>query len=342
MMKAAFTTGYGGPEKIEYAEDLPKPQLADEDHVMIKVAAASLNPIDGVRNRGYLRFLVSDKHPHIFGYDVAGVVEDAGPKADGFSVGDRVYSRIPLGPQGTVAEYVSVKGEFVSLAPSNVSLSDASSFPLVGLAVVQAFRAGNLKNGQTIFISKGAGGVGTFAIQLAKHVYGCHVITTATEDKAQLLRDLGADVVIDYTKVNFRQVVKNVDFSFDVSNEPYAHAAITKRGGYVVALRGIPSPEAIHDTFNYEVPFVLAKALKVVNVTAYAIRRLYGVQYHAFSGRPSGADLAEIKEYIEKGQIKPVIDTMFDIRNSRQAMEKVEGGHSTGKVVVRVDTSVDM
>ncbi|KAG5372939.1 2-methylene-furan-3-one reductase [Yarrowia sp. C11] len=341
-MKAAFTTGYGGPNKIEYSEDLRKTQLQDEDHVLIKVAAASLNPIDGIRNRGYLRFLVADKHPHVFGYDVAGVVEEAGPKANGFNTGDRVYSRIPVGPQGTVAEYVSVKSEYVAVAPSNVSLSDASSFPLVGLAVVQAFRAGNLQKGQTVFISKGAGGVGTFAIQLAKHVYGCHVITTATESKAQLLRDLGADVVIDYTKVSFRTVVKNVDFSFDVSNEPYAHAAVTKRGGYVVALRGIPSPEAIHDTFNYEVPFVLARALKVVNVTAYGVRRLYGVEYHAFSGRPSGEDLAEIRGYIEAGKIRPVIDTMFDIRNARQAMEKVEGGHATGKVVVRVDPGVDV
>lgn len=342
MMKAAFTTGYGGPEKIEYAEDLPKTLLGAEDHVRIKVAAASLNPIDGIRNRGYLRFLVSDKHPHVFGYDVAGVVESVGPNAGGFNVGDRVYSRIPVGPHGTVAEYVSVKSEFVALAPSNVSLSDASSLPLVGLAVVQAFRVGNLQKGQTIFISKGAGGVGTFAIQLAKHVYGCHVITTATEAKAQLLRDLGADVVIDYTKVSFRTVVKNVDFSFDVTKEPYAHAAVTKRGGSVVALRGIPSPEAIHDTFNYEPPFVIARMLKVVNVAAYVIRRLYGVEYHAFSGRASGADLAEITKYVEEGKIKPVIDTMFDIRNARQAMEKVESGHATGKVVVRVDTSVDL
>lgn len=318
------------------------PLLADEDHVMIKVAAASLNPIDGIRNRGYLRILYSDKHPHVFGYDVAGVVDSIGPKAEGFSLGDRVYSRIPVGDDGTVASYVSVKSEFVSLAPSNMSLSDAASFPLVGLAVLQAFRAGGLQKGQTIFISKGAGGVGTFAIQLAKHVFECHVITTASEAKAQLLRDLGADVVIDYTKVSFRQVVDNVDFALDVSNEPYAHAAITKRGGSVVALRGIPSPEAIHDTFNYEVPFVLAKGLKVVNIVAYMVRRLYGVEYHAFSGKASGADLAEIKGYIEAGKVKPVIDSMFDIRNARQAMEKVEGGNATGKVVVRVDTTVDL
>lgn len=342
MMKAAFTTGYGGPEKIEYAEDLPKTLIGAEDHVRIKVAAASLNPIDGIRNRGYLRFMVADKHPHIFGYDVAGVVEAVGPKAEGFNVGDRVYSRIPVGPQGTVAEYVSVQSKFVALAPSNVSLSDASSFPLVGLAVVQAFRLGNLQKGQTIFISKGASGVGTFAIQLAKHVYGCHVITTATEAKAQLLRDLGADVVIDYTEVSFRQVVTNVDFSLDVSNEPYAHAAVTKRGGSVVALRGIPSPEAIHETFNYQPPSVIAKMLKVVNVAAYLIRRVYGVNYHVLSGRASGEDLAEIAGYVEAGQIKPVIDTMFDIRNARQAMEKVEAGHATGKIVVRVDTSVDV
>ncbi|KAG5360184.1 2-methylene-furan-3-one reductase [Yarrowia sp. B02] len=273
--------------------------LLEEDHVLIKVAAASLNPIDGIRNRGYLRFLVSDTHPHVFGYDVAGVVDSVGPQVKTLNVGDRVYSRIPVGPQGTVAEYVSVKSGYVSLAPANISLSDAASFPLVGLAVVQAFRAGNLQKGQTVFTTKGAGGVGTFAIQLAKHVYGCHVITTATEAKAQLLKDLGADVVIDYTKVNFRQVVANVDFSFDVSNEPYSHAAITKRGGSVVALRGVPSPEAIHDTFNYE-------------------------------------------GYIEAGKVKPVIDSMFDIRNAKQAMEKVETGHATGKVVVRVDTSVDM
>lgn len=323
---------------MEYVEDFTKVSLDDEDHVLIRVASAALNPIDGLRNRGYLRFMVSDKHPHIFGYDVSGIVEEIGPQVTTLAVGDRVYSRIPVGPSGTLAEYVSVKDIYVAKAPTAaIPLSDCAAIPLCGLTVLQVFEAGNLQKGQTVFISRGAGGIGTLAIQMAKHVYGAaRVITTASADKVELLKELGADEVIDYTKVDFRRVVKNVDFAFDVSNQPFAHAAITKRSGFVASLRGIPTPESILETFNYKPPFWMSKILRVANIAAKGGARAYGVRYQAISSRASGKDLVTIAGFIENGKIRPVIDSVFELKDARQAMLKLEEGHATGKIVISV------
>lgn len=189
-MRAAFTTAYGGPDKIEYSDSLPKVKLGGDDHVLIRVADASINPIDGLRNRGMLRILMCDDHPHVFGYDVGGFVEEVGSKCTNLKVGDRVYGRIGESQSGTLAGYVSAQESVIAVAPTNLPLSETAGVPLVGLTAYQALRAGDVQPGQRVFISKGAGGVGTIAIQLAKHVFGAYVITTGSDHKAELLKEL--------------------------------------------------------------------------------------------------------------------------------------------------------
>ncbi|KAG5363515.1 2-methylene-furan-3-one reductase [Yarrowia sp. B02] len=326
-MRAAYTTGYGGPAKIEYSEKHPKATLLADDHVIIRVAAAALNPIDGMKNRGFLKMLAPDTHPHIFGYDVSGHVEEVGPDANEFKVGDRVYSRIGERQDGTLAEFVSVKASFVARAPSNISLQDAAGIPLVGLTTMQAYEAGNLHQDQTVFISKGSGGIGTFAIQLAKN-------------KIDLLTELGADKVINYQTTEFKNVVSDVDFALDASEQLHANVSITKKSGFVASLTGVPSPQTVEETLDVKPGFVMSVMLRSIAFVFTRCVWIKGVRYQAITCRPSGKQLAIITEYIEAEKIKPVTDCVFDLKDAQEAVKKLEEGHATGKILISVDPSL--
>lgn len=340
-MQAAFTTAYGGPDKIEYSENFSQAQLKSNDHVLIQVSASALNPIDGLRNRGYLRLLQPDSHPHIFAYDVAGYVAEAGTAVTAFKKGDRVYARIGEAEQGTTAGFVSVRDVHVAIAPKNKPLLETAGIPLIGLTVLQSFEAGKLSRGQRIFISKGSGGIGTFAIQLAKHVYGAYVITTGSEKKIPLLKELGADEVIDYHKTNFWDVVKDVDFAYDVSDQPWAHAMITKKGGFIAALRGVPSGESAKNILSTEPGLIVSYILAAGNFLTSRFAWWYGVRYDAVFCQASGQQLAQIAKYIEDGKVKPIVDSVYDLRNAKDAVEKLESGRATGKVIISVDDTLD-
>lgn len=341
-MRAAYTTGYGGPEKVEYSDALPKVTLGGDDHVLIRVADASINPIDGLRNRGMLKMLMSDDHPHVFGYDVGGFVEEVGSKCTTLKVGDRVYGRIGETQSGTLAGYVSAKESVIALAPKNLPLNESAGVPLVGLTAYQALRAGNVQKGQRVFISKGAGGVGTIAIQLAKHVFGAYVITTGSDHKADLLKELGADEVINYRKEKFQDVIKEpVDFAFDVSDEPAAHAKITKKNGFVAALRGAPSPATAKKVLAHPPGFLMSNVLRAANFATSRTAWWYGVRYEAIFCVPSAKDLDTIRGYLEEGTIKPIVDCTYDLKDAKLAMEKLESGRATGKIILDVDDSLD-
>ncbi|KAG5354526.1 2-methylene-furan-3-one reductase [Yarrowia sp. B02] len=341
-MRAAYTTAYGGPDKIEYSENLPKVSLGGDDHVLIRVADASINPIDGLRNKGMLRILMSDKHPHVFGYDVGGFVEEVGSKVTSLKVGDRVYGRIGESQSGTLAGYVSAQAKVIAEAPSNLPLSETAGIPLVTLTAYQAFKAGDVQPGQRVFISKGAGGVGTMAIQLAKHVFGAYVITTGSEHKAELLKELGADEVINYRKEKFQDVITEpVDFAFDISDEPAAHAKITKKNGFVAALRGAPSPDTAKKILAHPPGCVMNNVLRAANFITSRTAWWYGVRYEAVYCEPSAKDLDTIRGFLEKGSIHPVVDSTFDLSEARQAMEKLDSGRATGKIILSVDPTLD-
>lgn len=341
-MKAAYTTGYGGPDKIEYSETHPKVSLEAEDHVLIRVSDASINPIDGLRNRGMLRMLMCDTHPHVFGYDVAGYIEEVGSKVTTLKVGDRVYARIGESQSGTLAGFVSAQASVVSIAPKNLPLNETAGVPLVGLTAYQSFVAGNLQKGQRVFISKGAGGVGTIAIQLAKHVFGAYVITTGSDHKAELLKELGADEVINYRKHKFQDVITEpVDFAYDVSDEPAAHAKITKKTGFVAALRGAPSPETAKHILANPPGLVMRNVLRAANFASSRAAWWYGVRYEAIYCLASAKDLDTLRGYLEDGTIKPIVDSTYDLKDAKLAMEKLESGRATGKIILTVDDTLD-
>lgn len=340
-MQAAYTTAYGGPEKIEYSEDFPKAQLVSDSHVLIRVAYAALNPIDGLQNRGALKMLSPDSHPHTFGFDVAGFVEEVGSKVTTLKKGDRVYSRVGAGSGGTLAGYVSALESVVTIAPSNLPLEESAGIPLVALTVYQSFEYANLQKGQRVFISKGAGGIGTMAIQMAKNVYGAYVITTGSEKKISLLKELGADEVIDYKKEKFEDVVKDVDLAFDVGGEACGHAKITKKNGLVIALTGIPTPKTAEQFLHKKPSFAISNILRAGNFASSRYAWWYGVRYHALFMDPSAKDLATIRGYFEDGRMKPLVDSVFELKDARKAMEKQESGRATGKVIISVDKSLD-
>ncbi|KAG5369094.1 2-methylene-furan-3-one reductase [Yarrowia sp. C11] len=341
-MRAAYTTAYGGPDKIEYSDTFPKLKLVGPEDVLIRVADASINPIDTLRNKGMLRMLMCDEHPHVFGYDVGGFVEEVGANCTRLKVGDRVYARIGEAQSGTLAGYVSAKEVHVALAPKNLPLNQSAGIPLVTLTAYQAFVAGNVQKGQRVFISKGAGGVGTMAIQLAKHVFGAYVITTGSEHKAELLKELGADEVINYRKEKFQDVIKEpVDFAFDVSDEPAAHAKITKKKGFVAALRGAPSPAMAKKVLAHPPGFLMNNVLRAANFATSRTAWWYGVRYEAIFCEPSAKDLDTIRGFLEEGTIKPVIDSTYDLKEAKAAMEKLDSGRSTGKIILSVDDTLD-
>ena len=235
-MKAAVIREYGAAIEIS---DVPQPALL-ADSVLIEVHAASVNPVDGIVQAGYLKEMMPITFPFTMGFDVSGVVVEVGDQVSKFKIGDEVFSR-PNGMQaGTIAEYAVIKEEELAIKPSNISHQEAASIPLVGLTAWQAMvTKGNLQKGQKILIHAGSGGVGTLAIQMAKHL-GAEVATTTSAVNAEMVKSLGADVVIDYKTQKFEEELSDYDLVFDMMGGEIMEKSfkILKKGGCLVSIKG--------------------------------------------------------------------------------------------------------
>ena len=306
-MKAAVINDYETP--IELA-DVDKPVLKD-DSVLIKVHAASLNPIDDILRSGEMKEMMPLTFPHIMGYDVSGEVIEVGSAVTGFSVGDAVFARPNQVDAGAIAEFARVKDTELALKPSNISHAEAASVPLAGLTAWQAlFTKGNLKKGDKVLIHAGSGGVGTFAIQIAKNA-GAHVATTCSARNADLVRKLGADVVIDYKTQAFENEVSDYDLVIDMLGGETLKRSfkVLKKGGSLVSIKGQDTDElaAQHD-----------------------------VRFEWFFMEPNGPMLAELGSLIESGIVTPVIDSTYPMDQTGAAYEALADGHAVGKIVVTV------
>lgn len=332
-MIAASINKYG-PEEILRIENHPVPQIGPAD-VLVKIHAASVNPIDFKIRDGKLKFLRSYHFPLILGHDCAGEVIEVGSKVTRFKVGDRVFSRPRNGRIGTFAEFIAIDQNEVALMPANLNYVEAASIPLVGLTCWQALiDVAMLKPKQKVLIQAGAGGIGTFAIQLAKHI-GAEVWTTTSTKNIEFVQKLGADHVIDYKTEKFEDLAKDMDVVFDtLGGESLDKSfSITKPNGWVVSISGSPDYQTGKD-MNLSLGKSLVLGLVGLKVNMRAMSK--GVHYRFIFMKSSGEELEQISHLLESGIIKPVIDKVFPISESQAALEYSSSGKARGKIIVRL------
>jgi len=306
-MKAAIIKDYG--KQVEISE-VSVPELS-EDSVMIEVHAASINPIDNIVKSGYVKDVMKITFPYIMGYDVSGVVTEVGAKVSKFKIGDEVYSRPNQMNAGSISEYNVVKEDELALKPTRLTHEEAASIPLAGLTAYQALTTkGNLQKGQRVLIHAGAGGVGTLAIQIAKHLGG-EVAVTTSRSNFELVKNLGADVVIDYKTQNFEEELSGYDLVLDTMGGDILKNSfkILKKGGSIVSIKG-------QDTEG------LAKK--------------YDVNFEAFFMWPSGEMLSHLAQLINDGVVKATIDRIYSFDKVQEAYDYLQTGHAKGKVVIKI------
>jgi NADPH:quinone reductase-like Zn-dependent oxidoreductase len=319
---------------------MPDPRVGDLD-VLVQIRAASVNPFDVKTRDGEFKLILPYRVPFILGNDFAGVVVEVGAAVTRFAVGDEVYARADKSRIGAFAELIAVHQDDLAAKPTTVTMEEAASIPLVGLTAWQALvERANVKPGQQVFIQAGSGGVGTIAIQLAKAL-GARVATTTSTANVELVRALGADVVIDYKKQAFETVLHDYDVVLDsLGGQSLTKSLqVLKPGGKLISIAGPPDP-----AFGRELganPFVrLAMAALSFRIRWQA--RRHHATYSFLFMRASGTQLAEITALIDAGKIRPVVDRVFDFDSTRQALAYVEDGRAkAGKVVVAMPDRSD-
>lgn len=334
QMRAYVLTGYGEPNNMEL-RDMPVPTPAPNE-VLVRVHAAGLNPVDFKTRGGLLYPIVTYPLPVVAGNELAGVVESVGGGVTRFAPGDRVFSRVHKTNLGALAEYAAVDGAVVAKMPASLDFVPAAGVPLAGLTALEALQEElQVKPGQKIFISGGAGGVGTFAIQIAKGL-GAEVTTTASQEGAELARRLGADRVIDYRAEKFEELLKDYDGAFDLVGGATLDRTfrIVKSGGKVVSIAGLPEPTTAWKDLKADWPLATLFWFASLWLRWEAWR--YGVTYRYLFMHGSGARLAELAELIDEHRLEVVVDRVFPFEQVADAMAYLEKGHAKGKVIVRM------
>lgn len=312
--------------------DVPAPEVGDSD-VLVDVDAAGLNLLDSKVRDGDFKAILPYRPPLVLGHDVAGTVVRIGAKVTRFKVGDLVYARPRDGRIGTFAEQIAINEADVALKPSNLNMEEAAAIPLVGLTAWQALvEVAKLKPGQKVFIQAGSGGVGTFAIQLAKHL-GATVATTTSAANAELVKSLGADIVIDYRTQDFETLLSGYDVVLNSQDAKTLEKSlrVLKPGGIAISISGPPDPEfARQKNLNPLIKLVLRLLSSGIRKKA----RRAGVRYTFLFMAANGDQLSKITALIEAGIIRPVMDRVFAFPDTNAALAYVDKGRAKGKVVV--------
>ncbi|TPK87476.1 NADP-dependent oxidoreductase [Mesorhizobium sp. B2-4-12] len=333
-MHAYVLKRYGGPESARMTE-VPAPVPGPRD-LLVEVRAVGLNPVDFKFRQGKLRAILRPRLPLVLGNELAGNVVAVGSQVGRFRVGDPVFARVAKERAGAFAEQACVDEDHAAYMPRTLDFTDAAAVPLAGLTALQTLRdLLGVKPGQKLFISGGAGGVGTFAIQIAKWL-GAHVTTTASKRGEALVRSLGCDEVIDYTVQDLSSVESRFDAGLDLIGGKVLEQMfdIMKPGTMIVSVAGVPEPQtAIRDLGGRK---VLSAVLWLVSYGIRARARRRGVGYRYFFMHPSGRDLSLLAELIEQGKLKVVVDRTYPFAKIAEALDYVESGHAKGKVVVTI------
>jgi NADPH:quinone reductase-like Zn-dependent oxidoreductase len=331
-VKAARFHRYGGPEVLQ-VDEVPDPVPGPRD-VLIRVRAASINPIDCKIRQGAQRALIHYRLPQITGLDVSGEVVAVGARVTRFTVGDAVISSPTHRRPGTCAELVAVDESAVARKPARLDHHQAAALPLAGLtAWASLVDAGRVSAGQRVFIQAGAGGVGTLAIQLAKHL-GATVATTCSARNADFLRSLGADLVIDYNETRYESALSDYDVALEsIGGEASARTlSVLKRGGRMpLVVSGIPEAVKKHGPYAGVARALAAQAGFIAG--AWWRRR---VAVKAVVRPTDGAMLQRLADVVESGAVTPVVDAALPLGDIAEAHRRVESGRTRGKVVIAV------
>ena len=314
--------------------ETPSPEIR-EDEVLVQVYAAGVNLLDAKIRDGEFKLILPYHLPLILGHDVAGVVVSVGSRVRRFKLGDEVYARPDDFRIGAFAEFIAIKEDSLAIKPKQLTMEEAASIPLVGLTAWQALiEKANLTRGQKVFIQAGSGGVGTFAIQLAKHV-GATVATTTSEANVEWVKGLGADIVIDYKKDDFETILHDYDVVLNSQDGATLDKSlrVLRPGGKIISLSGPPDPD-----FGKEIgaPWYVKLVMRLLSLGIRRKAKRHGVGYSFLFMKAHGAQLREISALIDAGFIRPVVDRVFPFESTNEAMAYVESGRAKGKVVVKV------
>ena len=331
-MRALVLTGYGGPERTALT-DVPRPSPRPRE-VLVRVHAAGLNPVDLKTREGKLKIIHRYPLPIVMGNELAGTVEELGTEVRALAKGDRIYARVDKKVMGAFAEHAVVHEDHAARMPASLDFPSAAAVPLAALTALQALRDElHLAAGQRVFIPGGAGGVGIFAIQIAKHL-GAHVATTASPRGEALVTRLGADVVVDYTRARFEETLSGYDCAFDLmGGDTLARLwAVLKPGGRVVSIAGMPEPLTARKDLARGLG--LAALFWIASLSERRRAARHGGTYRYLFMHPSGADLAQLASLIDAKKLEVVVDRVFPFAEIEKAMAHLEMGHAKGKVVV--------
>jgi NADPH:quinone reductase-like Zn-dependent oxidoreductase len=328
-MKAYLVNKYKRPLQ---AGEAPEPTLGARD-ALVDVHAAGVNLLDAKIRDGEFKVFLPYKAPFILGHDVAGVVSRVGSDATRFSVGDEVYARVRDGRMGTFAERIAVHEDDLAIKPGSLSMAEAASVPLVALTAWQALvERANLQRGQKVLIHAGSGGVGTYAIQLAKQL-GATVAATTGTSNVEWVRDLGADIVIDYRTQDFEKILQGYDVILDSQSGATLTNSlrVLKPGGIAIGIAGPPDPDFARQLGKR---FPLLPVMSLLSFKTRRAARRRGVRYSFLFMHASGAQLEKITKRLDTGNLRPIVDRTYPFDRTPQALAHVESGRSKGKVVI--------
>lgn len=313
--------------------EVPEP-IAGDDELLIRVEAAGLNPVDSKVQIAGAQFMWPLDLPRVAGSELSGVVEDLGRHVTRFKVGDRVLARVDKRKLGAYATYCVVEEELVAKMPDSLGFEDAAGLPLGGLTALQGLRQIGAAPGQRVFISGGAGGVGTLAIQIAVQM-GAAVATTASAAGEKLVRSLGAETVVDYRTASFKDVLSDYDGAFLLTSGRDLMDAFTilKQGGNAVSVTHMDPITAREDLSAGP---VLIAATWAANAKIRRRTKRGGISYRSLLMRPSGEDLRVLADMVDHHQLKPITDRVFPFERIADAFTYLEQGHAKGKVIVKL------
>ncbi|MEU6228435.1 NADP-dependent oxidoreductase [Streptomyces sp. NPDC047042] len=331
-MRAFTVERYGDKAGVRVGE-VPDPEVGAND-VLILVRAASVNPLDRMIRDGEMKTILPYRVPFVLGNDLAGVVVEVGAAVTRFAVGDEVFARPDKDRIGTFAELIAVHQDDVAIKPATLTMEEAASLPLVALTSWQALvERAQVKPGQKVLIHAGSGGLGTIAVQLAKHL-GAYVATTTSTANVDLVKRLGADVVVDYKKQAFETVLSDYDVVLDsLGGDTLAKSLdVLKPGGKLISVAGPPDAALGRELGTN---FVIRLVMSALSLRIRRSARRRDVTYSFLFMRASGDQLRELTPLFEAGTIQPVVDTVFPFASTREALEYLEAGRAkAGKVVV--------
>lgn len=333
-MKALTLKKYSKSAPVIEFSDLPKPAIKPNE-MLVQVYAAGINPIDNMIPTGMFKPVLHFKLPATLGSDLAGVVIEVGGKVTRFKPGDAIFASIFDLGIGSLTEFAVVPESAAAMKPANLDFVQAASIPMVGLTAWQALKeCANLKADQKVFIPAGSGGIGTFAIQLAKHL-GAIVGTTTSTRNVDFVRNLGANTIVDYKKQAFEEVLHNYDVVLGTTRSDTIEKSIDilKPGSKIISLVGpLDAAFARSRKMSGILTFVFGLMSRKIN----RLSKKKGVDYSFLFVRPDGSQLSEISKLLEAETIKPVIDKVFPFEHAKQALAYLAEGHAKGKVVVKI------